>query len=64
MVWNTLIFSKFNLFIPCPVILLQIVLLSPRTYLVKNHESQSRTNESYSVVQKNASKFENGSAFM
>ena len=29
-----------------------------------SHESQSRTNESYSVVKKNASKFENGSAFM
>ena len=65
MVWNTLIFSKFNLFIPWPVILLQIVMVSPGTYLVKNHESQSRTNESYNVVlKKNASKFENSSAFV
>ena len=29
------------------VILLQIVMVSPGTRLVKNHESQSRTNESY-----------------
>ena len=29
----------------CAVILLQIVMVSPETYLVKNHESQSRTNE-------------------
>ena len=29
-----------------PVILLQIVMVSPRTHLVKNHESQSRTIES------------------
>ena len=29
-----------------PVILLQIVMVSPGTHLVKNHESQSRTNES------------------
>ena len=28
------------------VILLQIVTVSPWTHLVKNHESQSRTNES------------------
>ena len=27
-------------------------MVSPGTYLVKNHESQSRTNESYSVVKK------------
>ena len=34
---------------PChnlPVILLQIVMVSPGTHLVKNHESLSRTNES------------------
>ena len=30
---------------PKTVILLQIVLVSPETRLVKNHESQSRTNE-------------------
>ena len=29
-----------------PVILLEIVMLSPGTHLVKNHESQSRTMES------------------
>ena len=29
------------------VILLQISLVSPGTHLMKNHESQSRTNESY-----------------
>ena len=29
-----------------PVILLEIVMLSPGTHLVKNHESQSRTIES------------------
>ena len=34
------------------MILLQIVMVSPGTYLVKNHESQSRTNESYNVVLK------------
>ena len=28
------------------VILLQIVMVSPGTHLVKNHESQSRTNKS------------------
>ena len=28
------------------VMLLQIVMVSPGTHLVKNHESQSRTNES------------------
>ena len=28
------------------MILLQIVMVSPGTHLVKNHESQSRTNES------------------
>ena len=49
----------------CAVILLQIGMVSPGTYLVKNHESQSRTNESYNVVlKKNASKFENSSAFV
>ena len=31
---------------PLAVILLQIVMVSPGTHLVKNHESQSRTNES------------------
>ena len=30
----------------CPVILLQIVMLSPGTHLVKNHESHCRANES------------------
>ena len=30
----------------CAVILLQIGMVSPGTYLVKNHEYQSRTNES------------------
>ena len=30
------------------VILLQIVMVSPGTHLVKNHESQSRTNKSQS----------------
>ena len=31
---------------PLPVILLQEVMVSPGTHLVKNHESQSRTSES------------------
>ena len=34
------------------MILLQIVMVSPGTFLVKNHESRSGTNESYSVVKK------------
>ena len=38
-----------------PVILLQIVMVSPGTHLVKNHESLSRTNES-SLKKKNESK--------
>ena len=42
--WNT-IFSKERQKPPKTVILLQIVLVSPETRLVKNHESQSRTNE-------------------
>ena len=29
------------------VILLQIAMVNPRTHFMKNHESQSRTNESY-----------------
>ena len=40
------IFSKERQKPPKTVILLQIVMVSPRTHLVKNHESQSRTNES------------------
>ena len=39
------IFSKERQKPPKTVILLQIVLVSPETRLVKNHESQSRTNE-------------------
>ena len=31
------------------MILLQIVIVSPGTHLVKYHESQSRTNESHAV---------------
>ena len=44
--------SSFYLFylipfiVPLSLILLQIVMVSPGTHLVKNHESQSRTNES------------------
>ena len=39
-----------------PVILLQIVMVSPGTHLVKNHESLSRTNESSLKKKKNESK--------
>ena len=46
----------------CAVILLQIVMVSPGTHLVKNHESQSRTNEPQ--FKKNESEIENALAFM
>ena len=38
--------SPCHLLRPLPVILLQNVMVSLGTHLVKNHESQSRTNES------------------
>ena len=38
--------SLFILLLYLPVILLQMVMVSPGTHLVKNQESQSRTNES------------------
>ena len=38
--------SLFILLSYLPVILLQIVMVSPRSHLVKNHKSLSRTNES------------------
>ena len=41
----------------CAVILLEIVMVSPGTYLVKNHEYQSRTNESQ--LKKNESEIGN-----
>ena len=46
------------------MILVQIVVkVSPGTHLVKNHESQSRTNESQ-LKMKNESEVENAWAFM
>ena len=45
------------------VILLLIVMVSPWTHLVKNHESQSRTNES-KLKKKNESKIKNAWAFV
>ena len=47
---------------PLPVILLQEVMVSPGTHLVKNHESQSRTSESQ--LKNNTSKIEKASVFM
>ena len=44
------------------MILLQIVMKSPGTHLVKNHESQSKTNESQLKIKK--SEIENAWAFM
>ena len=44
------------------MILLQIVMGSPGTHLVKNHESQSKTNESQLKIKK--SEIENAWAFM
>ena len=41
------------------VILLQIVMASPGNHLVKNHESQSRTNESQFKKKKNGFEIEN-----
>ena len=38
--------KKIVIEIRCRVILLQIIMVSPRTHLVKNHESQSGTNGS------------------
>ena len=43
------------------VILLQIVMVSPGTYLLKNHESRSRTSES--PLKQNESEIENVWAF-
>ena len=37
---------RFLVILPPAVILLQIVMVSPGTHLVKSYESQSRTNES------------------
>lgn len=45
------------------MILLKIVMVSPETQLVKNHESQSRTNESQ-LKKKNEPEIENTWAFM
>ena len=44
------------------MILLQIVMVSPGTHLVKNHEFQSRTNET--KLKKKDSEIENAWAFM
>ena len=44
------------------VILLRIVMVSPGTHLVANHESQSRTNETQ--LKRNESKIENALAYM
>ena len=44
------------------VILLQIVMVSPGTHLVKNHESYSRTNKSQ--LKRKESKIKNAWAFM
>ena len=44
------------------MILLQIVMVSPGTHLVKNHEFQSRTNESQ--LKKKESEIENTRAFV
>ena len=44
------------------VILLQIVMVSPGTHLVKNHESQSRTKKSQ--LKKKEPEIENAWAFM
>ena len=53
--------SLFILLLYLPVILLQIVMVSPRSHLVKNHKSLSRTNESQL---KDKSKIENAWAFL
>ena len=45
------------------MIWLQIVRVSPRTHLLKNHESQTRTNESPLKKRKNESEIENAWAF-
>ena len=45
------------------VVWLQIVRVSPRTHLLKNHESQTRTNESQLKKRKNESEIENAWAF-
>ena len=44
------------------MILLQIVMVSPGTHLVKNHEFQSRTNESQ--LKRSSPKLKNAWAFM
>ena len=44
------------------MILLQIVMVSPGTHLVKNHEFQSRTNETQ--LKKKDPEIENAWAFM
>ena len=45
------------------MILLQIVMVSPATHLVENHEFQSRNNQSH-AVKRNESEIENAWAFM
>ena len=45
------------------MIWLQIVRVSPRTHLLKNHESQTRANESPLKKRKNESEIENAWAF-
>ena len=44
------------------MILLRIVMVSPGTHLVGNHEFQSRTNETQ--LKRNESKIENALAYM
>ena len=49
--------------VPIPVIFLQIVIVSPGTHLVKNHESQTRTIQSQFKKQR-VFKIENAWAFV
>ena len=49
---------------PYSVILLQIVMVSHRTHLEKNHEFKSGTNESQLKKKRNESEMENDLAFM
>ena len=53
--------SKITLY---SVILLQIVMVSPRTHLEKQHEFKSGTNESQLKKKRNESEMENDLAFM
>ena len=68
--WTELTFSKSSGTVTgdggnnwLTVNLLQMVMVSPGTHLVKNHESKSRTNESQ-FKKKKESEIENAWAFM